>query len=236
MFVFSHIFPLLWEFTYPIFWEFYGFLLHPKYLRNPTLWNVCVFPYFSCIMEIQFFYVLGTAWISVSSAKISETLNFWNVCVFSYIPLTMGIHFFYVLGIIWISTSPKIFEKTITLEFLFFTVIFPYYGNSLFPHFGNVWISTSSELFKKPINLKCLFSHTFPVLWKSTFSMCWELHGFLLQAKNSRNPYLWNACVFPYFFLTVLIPFSHILGIVCINSTHVISHVFGILWVSISRE
>ena len=34
MFVFSHIFSLLWEFTFPIFWELYGFLLHPKYLRN----------------------------------------------------------------------------------------------------------------------------------------------------------------------------------------------------------
>ena len=44
MFVFSHIFSLLWEFTFPIFWELYGFLLHPKYFRNPTLWNVCFFP------------------------------------------------------------------------------------------------------------------------------------------------------------------------------------------------
>ena len=35
LFVFSHTFPLLWEITFPIFWELYGFLLHPKYLRNP---------------------------------------------------------------------------------------------------------------------------------------------------------------------------------------------------------
>ena len=34
-FVFSHTFPLLWEITFRIFWELYGFLLHPKYLRNP---------------------------------------------------------------------------------------------------------------------------------------------------------------------------------------------------------
>ena len=47
MFVFSYIFPLLWEFTFPIFWELYGFLLHPKYLRNPLLWNVCFFPILS---------------------------------------------------------------------------------------------------------------------------------------------------------------------------------------------
>ena len=44
MFVFSHIFPLLWQFTFPIFWELYGFLLHQKYFRNPTPWNVCFFP------------------------------------------------------------------------------------------------------------------------------------------------------------------------------------------------
>ena len=139
MFVFSHIFPLLWEFTYPIFWEFYGFLLHPKYLRNPSLWNVCVFPHFSCIMEIQFSHVLGTAWIFVSSAKISEALNFWNVCVFSYIYLTMGIHFFYILGIIWISASPKIFEKLITFEFLFFFHNFPVLWEFTFPIFWELY-------------------------------------------------------------------------------------------------
>ena len=32
MFVFSHIFPVLWKFTFPKFWELYGFMLHPKYL------------------------------------------------------------------------------------------------------------------------------------------------------------------------------------------------------------
>ena len=43
MVVFSHIFPLLWEFTLSIIRELYGFLLYPKYLRNPLLWNVCFF-------------------------------------------------------------------------------------------------------------------------------------------------------------------------------------------------
>ena len=32
MFVFSHIFPLLCQFTFPIFLQFYGFLLSLKYL------------------------------------------------------------------------------------------------------------------------------------------------------------------------------------------------------------
>ena len=31
---FSHTFPVLWEFTFPMFWKLYGFLLHWKYLRN----------------------------------------------------------------------------------------------------------------------------------------------------------------------------------------------------------
>ena len=59
MFVFSHIFPLLCELTFSIFWDLHGFLLHPKYLRNPLLWNVCFFPYFSRIMGIHFFSCFG---------------------------------------------------------------------------------------------------------------------------------------------------------------------------------
>ena len=86
MFVFSHIFPLLWEFTFPIFWELYGFLLHPKYLRNPTLWNVCVFAYFSCIMKIQFSHVLGTAWISASSEKFQKHLTLKCLCFPIFFP------------------------------------------------------------------------------------------------------------------------------------------------------
>ena len=66
MFVFFHIFPLLWEFTFPIIWELYGFPLHPKYLRNSLLCNVCFFPYFSRIMGIHFSHVLGIVWISAS--------------------------------------------------------------------------------------------------------------------------------------------------------------------------
>ena len=35
MFVFSHIFSLLWEFTFLIFWELYVLMPHIKYVRNP---------------------------------------------------------------------------------------------------------------------------------------------------------------------------------------------------------
>ena len=99
--VFSLTFPVLCKFTFPIFWELYGFLLHPKYLRNLLLWNVCVFPYFS---------------------------------------LTMGIHFFHILGIVCISASLKLFEKPITLEYLFFfSHTFPALWKFTFPKFCELY-------------------------------------------------------------------------------------------------
>ena len=86
MFFFTHTFPLLWKFTFPIFWELYGFLLHSKYLRNPKIWNVCVFPYFSHTMEILFFCVLGTAWIPASSKKYKKPLTFKCLCFRLFFP------------------------------------------------------------------------------------------------------------------------------------------------------
>ena len=80
MFVFSHIFPLLWEFTISIFWELYGFLLHQKQLRNPLLWNVCFFPYFSRIIAIRFSHVLGIVWISASSKTFKKPKNLKCLC------------------------------------------------------------------------------------------------------------------------------------------------------------
>ena len=94
MFVFSHTFPLLWEFTFLIFWELHGFLLHPKYLRN--------------------------------------------------------------------------FEMSV-----FFPILFPYYENSLFPRFGNCMDFCIKQKISETLNFEVfVFSHTFPVLWKSTFPMC----------------------------------------------------------------
>ena len=59
MFVYSHIFSLLWEFTFSIFWELYGFLLHPKYLRNPTFRNICFFPIHFLYYENSLFPYFG---------------------------------------------------------------------------------------------------------------------------------------------------------------------------------
>ena len=103
----------------------------------------------------------------------------------------------------------------IPLECLYFLIISPYYGNSIYPCFGNyvleiVWIFASREIFKKFIIFECWFSHTFPVLWESTFPMFWELYGFLLHAKYVRNP---DFGIFfsPYFFRTIGIHFPHVL-------------------------
>ena len=95
MFIFSHTFPVIWQFTFPMFWEMYGFLLHPKSLRNPLIWNVCVFPYFSRVMEIHFSHVLGTAWISASSKNIQKHLTFKFSCFPIFFPFSANSLFSY---------------------------------------------------------------------------------------------------------------------------------------------
>ena len=73
MFVFFHIFSLLLEFTFPIFWELYGFLLHPKYLRNPALWNVCFFPILFPYYGNSLFPCFGNCMDFCFIRKIQET-------------------------------------------------------------------------------------------------------------------------------------------------------------------
>ena len=59
IFVFSHVVPLLWEFTFLMSWELYDFLLLATDVRNPQLWNICVSLYFSHSVAINFAHVLG---------------------------------------------------------------------------------------------------------------------------------------------------------------------------------
>ena len=54
MFVFCHTFSLLWKFTFLMFWEMHGFLLHAKYVRNPWLWNVLFSHTFLVLSEFTF--------------------------------------------------------------------------------------------------------------------------------------------------------------------------------------
>ena len=47
-------FPVLLEFTFLVFWELYGFLLHAKYVRNPWLWNILFSHTFPVLSEFTF--------------------------------------------------------------------------------------------------------------------------------------------------------------------------------------
>ena len=125
MFVFSHIFSLLWEFTFPIYWELYGFLLHPKHLRNfgmfaffphtfPVLWEF-TFPMF---WELYGFLL---------HPKFLRNPYIWNVCAFLYFSRIIEIQFSHVLAI----------PETLNFEMFMFSHIFPYSANSLFSYSGN---------------------------------------------------------------------------------------------------
>ena len=150
IFVFSHIFSLLWEFTFPIFLEFYGFLLHPKYLRNPLSWNVCFFLILFRIMEF---------------------------------------HFSHILGIVWISASSKVFKNTINLKCLCFPILFPDYGNPLFPCVGNCMDFCFKQKVPETFNFEMfMFSHIFFWLWKFIFLIFLELYVLTPHLKYVRNP------------------------------------------------
>ena len=118
--VLSNTFLILWELTFSMFLEVYGFLLHAKYLRSPYLWNVCVFP------------------------------NFFR---------TMDDFFLHILGIVWISKSCEIYKKPLHLEYLYFPIRFPYYGNTFSPCFGDKATTVKMNkrlLFPLPFPIRCL--------------------------------------------------------------------------------
>ena len=107
------------------------------------------------------------------------------------------------------------------LKCLYFPVLFPYYGNPLSLCFGNsLDFCFTRNIYKIHKCQMFLFSHTFHVLWKSTFPMFWELYQFKFHVKYWRNTWLWNVCVFPYFPRTMEIHFPHILGIVWIPASN----------------
>ena len=165
----------LWKFTFPKFWELYGFLLHPKCLRNPQIWIVCVFPYLSHIMEIHFSHVLGTARISASSEKFQKHLTLKCLCFLIFFPYYGNSLFPYFGNCMNFCFTQNIWE---TLECLFFS---PYF--SRIHILGVECINTTHEVCKKPIALKCL---CFPILFSLTtriqlFSMFLELYGFLVD-------------------------------------------------------
>ena len=186
--MFSLTFPVLCKFTFPIFWELYGFLLHPKYLRNLLLWNVCVFPYFSLTMGIHFFHISGIVWISASLKIVEKAITLECLFFFPYFSRIMEIHFSQVRGIVWISTSSEIFKKSINLKFLCFSIPFPHNGNPLFPCFGNCMGFCIKRKISETLNFEMfVFCHNFSLLWEFTFPIFSELYGFLLHPEYLRN-------------------------------------------------
>ena len=93
MLVFSHTFPLLWEFTFPLLLGLYGFLFHAKHVKNPYLWNTCVSPYFShfpILREMHVFQLLRK--------YVRDTWP-WNILFSHTFPALSNTTFLHVLGI-----------------------------------------------------------------------------------------------------------------------------------------
>ena len=121
----------------------------------------------------------------------------------------MEIHFSHVLVTACISASSEKFQKHLNLKCLFFlillpcygntlfpssgncmcfSIIFPYNGNPLFPYFGNCMYFCIQRKISETLKFEMfVFSHIFPLLWEFTFPIFWELHGFLLHPKYLRN-------------------------------------------------
>ena len=74
----------------------------------------------------------------------------------------------------------------------------------------------------------CAFPYLYRIM-KPIHPMLWELHRFLVHAEYVSNHWLWNVCIFPYFFRTIGIHFRLVLGTTLlmwklINNAHIRSH------------
>ena len=61
----------------PNYWELHGF---SSTLCEKNMANLCVFPYFSCSMEIHFSLILGTVWISALPEIFRKPKNLKYLC------------------------------------------------------------------------------------------------------------------------------------------------------------
>ena len=134
-----------------------------------------LFPYFGNCMDFCF------------TQNIWETLE--CLLFFPYFSRIMGIHFSHILGIVWISASSKIFKKPINLKCLCFPILFPYYGNPLFPCVGNCMDFCFLQKIPETLNFEMfMFSHIFSLLCEFTFLIFWELYVLMPHMKYVRNP------------------------------------------------
>ena len=84
--VFSQMFSLLWEFTFPIIWELYALMPWAKYARDLWLWKVRVFPEVPLTMKIQISH--GILWVSITheikECGICNKTKTFKIFVFSH--------------------------------------------------------------------------------------------------------------------------------------------------------
>ena len=109
-------------FTWNI-WETHNFGVFGLSHTSPVLWEFI----FLMFWELRGFLLYPK--------YLKETCNFGTFVFLHTISRNMGIRFSHILGIFLISASPKIFKKLIILECLCFPMLFPHYGDSVFPCF-----------------------------------------------------------------------------------------------------
>ena len=150
--LFFHTFPVLWEFTLPMFWELYGFLIHSNGMFCfPILFSYYWYSLCPCIGNnttdvktnkknlLRFRHFI----IHFINSKSVREQNLGNVCDFPYFFCDTGIKSSHRLGMAWISFSREICKKPIPLEYLCFPIIFPYFNFSIFSklqfNFSMLW-------------------------------------------------------------------------------------------------
>ena len=150
---------------------------------------MCVFSYFFLAMGIHFSHILGIVWVSASPKTFEKPITLECLFFFPYFSRFLGIHFSHVLGIVWVSASSKIFKKPINLKCLCFPILFPYYGNTLFPCVGNCMDFCFQQKILQTRNFEMfMFSRIFSLLCQFTFLIFWELYVLMPHMKYVRNP------------------------------------------------
>ena len=145
---FFHTFPILWEFTFPMFGDCMDFCFISKVFKKPINLKCLCFPILFPYYGNPLFSYVGNCMDFCFQQKVPETLNF-EMFMFSY-------------------ATHEVCKKPIALECLCFPILFPYYEDSVIYHvFGIVLVSISREIdwcgiYKKPKPLEYL---CFPIIF-----------------------------------------------------------------------
>ena len=186
MFVFFRTFSVYWKSTWPCFGNCMDFCI--KWKISETLnFEMFVFSHiFSLLWEITF----PLFWELYGFLLSPKYLRNFGMFFFSlYFSRIMGIHFSHVFGIVWISASSKIFKKPLNLKCLCFPILFPNYGDPLFPCVGNYMDFCFQQKIPETLNFEMfMFSHIFSLLCEFTFLIFWELYVLMPHMKYVRNP------------------------------------------------